>query len=73
MEFKMIMVDECGDEVVIDTYKIGEELDEDYLELWKAMKIEKAYERFPEARNIYLEDMRAFRRAVNMAVHGFFY
>ena len=51
----LIMVDECGYEVKVDTYQIGDELDEDYIELWKELKREKARERFPEAQRFYFE------------------
>ena len=51
----LIMVDECGYEVKVDTYQIGNELDEDYIELWKESKIEKARERFPEAQRFFFE------------------
>ena len=51
----LIMVDECGYEVKVDTYQIGNELDDDYIELWKSIKIEKARERYPEAQRFYFE------------------
>ena len=69
-EVKMIMVDECGDEVIIDTFSINDELDEDYLEVWESMKIEKARQRYPEARGFYFEDSRVMQRLVNAALHG---
>ena len=56
---KMIMVDECGDEVIVDTFSVGDDLDEDYMEVWEDMKIEKAKERFPEACGFYFEIGRA--------------
>lgn len=68
----LIMVDECGDEVEVDRYNIGDDLDEDYIDMWKSMKIEKARERYPEARSFYFEDRGAMNRAVTMAVHDFF-
>ena len=51
----LIMLDECGDELKVDTYQIGSELDDDYVELWKETKIEKAWERYPEAQRFYFE------------------
>lgn len=56
MILDLIMIDECGDEVKVDSYKIGKDLDEDYIELWKCQKIEQAEERFPEARGFILKD-----------------
>ena len=55
---KMIMIDECGSEVVVDTFGVSSELDSDYLEVWEGMKIEKARERYPEAMGFYFEDSR---------------
>ena len=62
MNMKLICVDECGGEFEVETYTIGNDLDEDYLELWKERKIEKARERFPEARRFYFEDRRDWNR-----------
>ena len=70
-EIKMIMIDECGDEVVVDTFSVGDDLDEDYMEVWEDMKIEKAKERFPEARGFYFENSRDIQRRVNYALHGY--
>ena len=39
--------DECGDEVKAETFNVGNDLDEDYMELWKDRKIEKARENYP--------------------------
>ena len=54
----LIMVDECGDEVEVERFTIGDDLDEDYLDMWKSMKEEKAREEYPEARYFYFEDRR---------------
>ena len=72
MEFILLMVDECGDEWEVDRYTIGDDLDEDYLAMWKSMKIDKARERYPEARNFYFEDRSAIARAARLAMHEFF-
>lgn len=66
----LVMVDECGDEVEVDRYTIGDDLDEDYLEVWKAMKIEKAKERWEEARGFYFEDRRNWNSMINAMLHG---
>ena len=42
MKLALIMVHECGDEVKVETFNVGNDLDEDYKELWKDRKIEKA-------------------------------
>ena len=67
---KMIMIDECGDEVVVDTFNINDELDEDYMEVWESMKIEKARQRYPEAQRFYFEDSRAMQRLINEEING---
>ena len=67
---KMVMVDECGDEVVVDTFAISSELDEDYLEVWEGMKMEKARERYPEARGFYFEDSRDIQSMVDTDVNS---
>ena len=55
MKLDLIMIDECGDEVKVETFNVGDELDEDYMELWKDRKIEKARENYPEAQQFYFE------------------
>ena len=64
------MVDECGDEVVIDTFKVNDDLDEDYEEVWESMKIEKARQRYPEAQRFYFEDSRDLQRLVYAEING---
>ena len=65
------MVDECGDEVVVDTFNINDELDEDYVEVWESMKIEKAKQRYPEAQGFYFENSRDLQRLINAELNGF--
>lgn len=67
---KMIMVDECGDEVVVDTFSISSELDSDYIEVWKEMKIGKAREKYPEAYGFYFEDSRDIQGIVDSDVNA---
>ena len=67
---KMIMVDECGDEVVVDTFSINDELDEDYIEVWESMKIEKARQKYPEAQRFYFEDSRNIQRLIDAEING---
>ena len=66
---KMVMIDECGDGVVIDTFPISSELDSDYLEVWKEMKTAKARERYPEAMGFYFEDSRELQSMVDDDVY----
>ena len=72
MDMRLIMVDECGSEIEVDHFNIGDDLDEDYLDIWKSLKIEQAKKRFPEARDFYFENRTAMNRAVMMSVHDFF-
>lgn len=67
---KMVMVDECGDEFIIDTFNINDELDEDYVEVWESMKIEKARQRYPEARGFYFEDSRDLQKLIDTEING---
>ena len=66
---KMIMIDECGSEIVVDTFSISSELDSDYLEVWEEMKIAKARERYPEAMGFYFEDSRELDSMVDDDVY----
>ena len=65
----LIMVDECGDEVEVARFTIGDELDEDYLEMWKDMKIAKYSEQYEEARYFYFEDRRNWNSMINAMMH----
>ena len=67
---KMVMIDECGDETVVDTFSISSELDNDYMEVWEEMKIAKARERYPEAYGFYFEDSREIKGAVDVDVNA---
>ena len=67
---KMVMVDECGDEFVVDTFSINDDLDEDYMEVWESMKMEKARQKYPEAQRFYFEDSRAMQKLVNAEING---
>lgn len=64
----LIMIDECGDEQEYDRYTIGDDLDEDYLEMWQEMKIAKAREEYPEARRFYFEDRRNWNSMINAMI-----
>lgn len=67
---KMIMIDECGDEAVADTFKVDDGLDEDYMEVWEGMKIEKASQKYPEAQGFYFENSRDLQRLINAEING---
>ena len=67
---KMVMIDECGNEVVVATFAISSELDSDYLEVWEEMKIAKARQRYPEAMGFYFEDSRDLDSMVDDDVYS---
>ena len=66
----LIMVDECGDEVEVNRFTIGDDLDEDYIEVWKDKKIADAREEYPEARGFYFEDRRNWNRMIWEDING---
>ena len=66
---KMVMIDELGCDVIVDTFTISSELDSDYIEVWEEMKIAKARERYPEARGFYFEDSRDMQSTVDADVN----
>lgn len=55
MQLDLIMIDECDDEVKMKTFNVGNDLDEDYMNLWKERKIDQARQRYPEAQRFYFE------------------
>lgn len=65
----LIMVDELGDEVEVARYTIGDELDEDYIELWQDKKISDAREEYPEAQRFYFEDRRDWNRQIYQMIN----
>ena len=65
----LIMVDELGDEVEVARYTIGDELDEDYIELWQDKKISDAREQYPEAQRFYFEDRRDWQRQIYQMIN----
>lgn len=60
----LVMIDECGDESYVDSYKLQLDLDEDELDIWKDRKITAASERYPEASGFYFEDRRDWNRRI---------
>ena len=65
----LIMVDELGDEVEVARYTIGNDLDEDYIELWQDKKISDAREQYPEAQRFYFEDRRDWNRQIYQMIN----
>lgn len=65
----LIMVDECGDEIEVDRYNVGSDLDEYYMDLWKESKIDEVRERYPEARRFYFEDRGQWKSMINRMIY----
>ena len=66
----LIMVNECGEEVEVDRYEVGNDLDDDYMALWELSKIEAAERAYPEARRFYFEDRRQWNSMINAMIRG---
>lgn len=60
----LVMVDECGDEIEIERFRLSGMIDGDELELWQERKIRKAREEFPEAIGFYFEDRRHWDKLI---------
>ena len=60
----LVMVDECGEEVEIERFKLSDMIDDDELEIWQERKIRKAIEEYPEARYFYFEDRRGWNAMI---------
>lgn len=68
----LIMVDELGDEVEVARFTVGDELDEDYIELWKDRKIAQGFKDYPEARDFYIEDRRSWNSVIHQMMRDDF-
>lgn len=62
---KLIMIDECGDEVEVETFNLHLLTDEDELAVWQSIKEAKYAEQYPEARGFYWEDHSQWSHAIN--------
>ena len=71
MILKLFMIDECGDDCLIKTHTLGDDLDEDYIEVWKDMKTTKAREEYPEAQSFYWENPADIEHAVRLSMLGY--
>lgn len=62
---KLIMIDECGDEVEVETFNLSLLTDEDEINVWKSVKEAKYAEMYPEATGFYWEDRSQWDRIIN--------
>lgn len=70
MKMVLIMVNECGEEVEVETFNLGDDLDEDYIELWKNMKRSYYEEQYPEARGFYFENRSKWNSAIHLMLNN---
>lgn len=62
---KLIMIDECGDEVEVETFNLNLLTDEDEINVWKSVKEAKYAEMYPEATGFYWEDRSQWDHIIN--------
>jgi len=65
----LVMVDECGDEVEVERFRLSLDLDDDELEIWQDRKIRQTSEEYPEARGFYFEDRRNWDSLIAQMMH----
>ena len=68
--YKLIMIDECGDEVECETFNLSLLTDEDEIAVWQSIKEAKYAEMYPEARGFYWEDRSQWDRIINSMLNG---
>lgn len=54
-EWRLILIDECGDEIEAGRFLIPSEMDEDAVWFWQMQKKAELLERYTEARGAYWE------------------
>lgn len=64
--YKLIMVDECGDEIEVGSFDLHLLTDEDEIRVWKDIKVTKYAEQYPEAQGFYWEDRSQWSSTINM-------
>lgn len=68
LDLRLVMIDELGDEMEIDSFLLPDGLDDFALDLWKTVKEEEARERFPEASGFYFENRSEWNRLINQMI-----
>lgn len=63
--FKLIMIDECGDEIECETFNLSLLTDEDEIAIWQSIKEAQYAEQYPEAQSFYWEDRSQWNSAIN--------
>ena len=71
MLLKLIMLDESGDETVVETYNVRDNLDETFMDVWEDKTIEDVAEEYPEACGFYFEKSEETQGRFNYMRHGY--
>lgn len=71
MLLKLIMLDDCGDEVVVETFNVRNDLDKTYMEVWEDKEIEAVAKEHPEACGFYFEKSTNVKKRFNYMSHGY--
>ena len=71
MLLKLIMLDECGDETVVETYNVRDDLDETFMDVWEDKTIEDVAKEYPEACGFYFEKSEETQGRFNYMSHGY--
>ena len=71
MLLKLIMLDESGDETVVETYNVRDDLDETFMNVWEDKTIEDVAEEYPEACGFYFEKSEETQGRFNYMRHGY--
>ena len=71
MLLKLIMLDECGDETVVETYNVRDDLDETFMDVWEDKTIEDVAKEYPEACGFYFEKSDEIQGRFNYMSHGY--
>ena len=71
MLLKLIMLDESGDETVVETYNVRDDLDETFMDVWEDKTIEDVAEEYPEACGFYFEKSEETQGRFNYMNHGY--
>ena len=71
MLLKLIMLDECGDETVVETYNVRDDLDKTFIDVWEDKTIEDVAGEYPEACGFYFEKSKETQGRFNYMRHGY--
>ena len=71
MLLKLIMLDETGDETVVETYNVRDDLDETFMDVWEDKTVEDVAKEYPEACGFYFEKSENVEKRFNYMRHGY--